>query len=469
MKHLFNIRLASMAVALAFAGATFTACEDDIEITNSTSNPWGELDGTFGSVRSAAGAKMGTTLTLRNNEDATGYVYFELSKVSDQDTKVTFKIDNSALSTYNAANGTSYEMYPNVTLENEGKTTITAGKRKSELLAVNVPAGKTGNNYAVAITATADNGTTIASNNASYVYLIKSIQIPSYTPRDIKNIVYVEVNNENPLNAGEYTIGDEKAPFFDIVSIFAANINLDKEGSPYISCNEQTTFVLHNADRIIRPLQEKGIKVHLSILGNHDDAGMRSLSDEGAKVFAKELKAYADIYGLDGFDFDDEYSSYGVDIKPGFSSYASSANASRLCYETKKLMPDRLIIPFLWGSMSYLQSVDGMTPGEYCDYFFPNYNLYPSAAGGAQMKQMGAGSQELTGYQWYARNYGDLSRVNSRGYGLTTVFGMGPYQEERKSGSWLPWSTQKKSLDIIARDIFDDEVVCDEVMIRKDW
>ena len=93
------------------------------------------------------------------------------------------------------------------------------------------------------------------------------------------------MNNENPLNAGEYTIGDEKAPFFDIVSIFAANINLDKEGSPYISCNEQTTFVLHNADRIIRPLQEKGIKVHLSILGNHDDAGMRSLSDEGAKVF----------------------------------------------------------------------------------------------------------------------------------------------------------------------------------------
>ena len=36
------------------------------------------------------------------------------------------------------------KMYPNVTLENEGKTTITAGKRKSELLAVNVPAGKNG-------------------------------------------------------------------------------------------------------------------------------------------------------------------------------------------------------------------------------------------------------------------------------------------------------------------------------------
>lgn len=442
MKHLFNIRLASMAVALAFAGATFTACEDDIEITNSTSNPWGELDGTFGSVRSAAGAKMGTTLTLRNNEDATGYVYFELSKVSDQDTKVTFKIDNSALSTYNAANGTSYEMYPNVTLENEGKTTITAGKRKSELLAVNVPAGKTGNNYAVAITATADNGTTIASNNASYVYLIKSIQIPSYTPRDIKNIVYVEVNNENPLNAGEYTIGDEKAPFFDIVSIFAANINLDKEGSPYISCNEQTTFVLHNADRIIRPLQEKGIKVHLSILGNHDDAGMRSLSDEGAKVFAKELKAYADIYGLDGFDFDDEYSSYDKGAYQG-SSKAVVNNASQctqeryanLIYECRQLMPKESNISFgiYWYRTSDYPKgdINGVSAADMVDYtVFGSYGSFRALSGFSNKIQAPyaitlAGASTSDGSPIGIRsNSTYLNNVKNNGYGMFAFYNL---------------------------------------------
>lgn len=344
MKHLFNIRLASMAVALAFAGATFTACEDDIEITNgSSTNPWGELDGTFGSVRSAAGAKMGTTLTLKNNTDATGHVYFELSKSSDQETQVSFKIDENALNTYNTANGTSYKMYPGVTLENGGKTTIPAGKRKSELLEVTIPAGETGSNYAVAISATANNGTTIASNNASYVYLIKPIQIPTYT-RDIKNLLYVEVNNENILNAGEYVMDGE--PFFDIVSIFAANINLDKEGSPYISLNAQTAFVLQNAEKLIRPLQEKGIKVHLSILGNHDDAGMRSLSSEGAKAFAKELKAYRDIYGLDGFDFDDEYSSYAENKYKGSSSAVvpsanecTPENYTNLLKECRKEMP----------------------------------------------------------------------------------------------------------------------------------
>lgn len=67
---------------------------------------------------------------------------------------------------------------------------------------------------------------------------------------------YIEVNKENPLNAGEYTLSNGE-PFFDIVSIFAANINLDSDGKPYIYCNEQVTYVLHNADKIIRPLQEK--------------------------------------------------------------------------------------------------------------------------------------------------------------------------------------------------------------------
>ena len=34
---------------------------------------------------------------------------------------------------------------------------------------------------------------------------------------------------------------------------------------------------------------------------------MGNLSEAAAKDFAKELKAYLDIYGLDGIDFDDEY------------------------------------------------------------------------------------------------------------------------------------------------------------------
>ncbi len=111
----------------------------------------------------------------------------------------------------------------------------------------------------------------------------------------------------------EYTMKSDKSPFFDIASVFAANIRLSADDVPYVSCNEQTRFVLDNIEQTVRPLQAKGIRVHLSILGDHTAAGMRSLSKDAARAFAKDLKAYIDIYGFDGIDFDDEYSTYATD------------------------------------------------------------------------------------------------------------------------------------------------------------
>ena len=272
---------------------------------------------TLGSVRSAAGAKIGTTLTIRNGKAATGYVYFELDTVANMDTRVTFAIDPEALE----------------------------AQLRSDYVAVSVPAG--GNGNAVAITAVADQGGSVSSKNEAFIYQVAVLDAPVYD-KAIKNLCYIEVNNDNPLNAGEYTLSDGK-PFFDIVSVFAANINLNAEGMPYIHCNDQVTFVLEHADEIIRPLQEKGIKVHLSILGNHDDAGMRSLSAEGAEAFAKELKMYADIYGFDGFDFDDEYSSYAENNFKGSAqsgrgvvaslAECTSANYTKLMEACRKLLP----------------------------------------------------------------------------------------------------------------------------------
>ena len=52
----------------------------------------------------------------------------------------------------------------------------------------------------------------------------------------------------------------DKSPFFDIASVFAANIRLSADDVPYVSCNEQTRFVLDNIEQTVRPLQAKGIK-----------------------------------------------------------------------------------------------------------------------------------------------------------------------------------------------------------------
>lgn len=362
MKHNYKIRFAAWALLLF--GAMFMACEDDLTLSTGNAGIFDTVDGTYGSVRSAAGAKQLTAIAIRDNKAGAGHLYFELSKNAEADVQVTFKVDAEALTAYNKANGTSYEMYPadKLSLENDGKVTIAAGKKKSESVALTInPGGTVGTTYAIAISATASNGVEMSSNTQSYIYLVKDLgTIPNPASKGgIKNLVYVEVNDESPLNAGEYYV--DGVPFFDVVSIFAANINLDSDGKPYIFCNDQVAYVLANADKIIRPLQQKGIKVHLSILGNHNDAGMRSLNEEGAKAFAKELKSYIDIYGLDGIDFDDEYSSYAEGKYKGTAGSVVSSvaectpeNYTKLLKACRKEMPkeDGIAFGIYWYTSS---------------------------------------------------------------------------------------------------------------------
>lgn len=387
MKYTRFIKSSFWIALLACTSNVFTACEDDITIS-SENNSFGNIEGNFGYVKSAAGAKALTAIAINGDKHGTGHLYFELNKATNKDITVTFKVDESALNTYNQVNGTNYPMYPTdkLSLENEGITTIPAGKRKSSSVELDIqPGGTIGTRYAVAVSATASDGIETSSNNESYIYLVTpQATLPNTEKGRVKTICYIEVNNENILNAGEYTMENSKKPFFDIVNVFAANIRLNEEGKPYVHCNPQVTFVLENADKLIRPLQQKGIKVHLTILGDHTPAGMRSLGDEAAKDFAKELKSYVDIYGFDGISFDDEWSNYEqVGGHPGLV-VPSQEQYSRLIYECQQIMPDKQIGVY-WckqengePSINYpLGEIEGKDVNDLLDYtVFGNYNLW---------------------------------------------------------------------------------------------
>ena len=387
MKYTRFIKSSFWIALLACTSNVFTACEDDITIS-SENNSFGNIEGNFGYVKSAAGAKALTAIAINGDKHGTGHLYFELNKATNKDITVTFKVDESALNTYNQVNGTNYPMYPTdkLSLENEGITTIPAGKRKSSSVELDIqPGGTIGTRYAVAVSATASDGIETSSNNESYIYLVTpQATLPNTEKGRVKTICYIEVNNENILNAGEYTMENSKKPFFDIVNVFAANIRLNEEGKPYVHCNPQVTFVLENADKLIRPLQQKGIKVHLTILGDHTPAGMRSLGDEAAKDFAKELKSYVDIYGFDGISFDDEWSNYEqVGGHPGLV-VPSQEQYSRLIYECRQIIPDKQIGVY-WckqengePSINYpLGEIEGKDVNDLLDYtVFGNYNLW---------------------------------------------------------------------------------------------
>jgi hypothetical protein len=153
------------------------------------------------------------------------------------------------------------------------------------------------------------------------------------------SVAYIEVNSNSMVNVGKYALATGGANVFDIGVIFAANINYDTSTkSAYLYFNPQVTSVLNNAATQIRPLQAKGIKVMLSILGNHQGAGFANFpSKSAAGAFAKQLSDAVTKYGLDGIDFDDEYAEYGNNGtgQPNASSFVYLVSALRADMPTK--------------------------------------------------------------------------------------------------------------------------------------
>lgn len=184
-------------------------------------------------------------------------------------------------------------------------------------------------------------------------------------------VCYVEVNNNNMLNAGSYTLQNTNRQLFDVAIIFAANINYDvSKNRAYISNNNNVTKVLNDVDTYVRPLQQKGIKVLLDILGNHQGAGISNFPNrEAAKDFALQLAHTVYTYGLDGVDLDDEYSDYGNNGtgQPNNSSFVM------LLQELKAAMPDKLITFYYLGPATSRQNYNGDMAGNYINY---SWNAY---------------------------------------------------------------------------------------------
>ncbi|MDN5423719.1 MAG: hypothetical protein L0G07_09960, partial [Chryseobacterium sp.] len=129
--------------------------------------------------------------------------------------------------------------------------------------------------------------------------IIHAIPVLNAQQLNPTGICYVEVNNNNILNAGSYKLQTSGNYLFNVVNIFAANINYDTgRGRAYLSNNNNVTKVLTNADTYIKPLQNKGMKVVLTILGNHQGAGFCNFpTREAAKDFALQLAHTVNTYG----------------------------------------------------------------------------------------------------------------------------------------------------------------------------
>ena len=186
------------------------------------------------------------------------------------------------------------------------------------------------------------------------------------------SIAYVEVNNDELANVGRYTL-ENGANAFDVAIIFAANINYE-DGKAVLYNNENVQRTLDQAATQIRPLQAKGIKVTLSVLGNHQGAGLANFPTKAAaRDFAAQVSATVKKYGLDGVDLDDEYSDYGVNGTP----QPNQQSIGWLISALRADMPGKIISFYDIGPSSDALKTASPSIGQKLDYAWnPYYGTY---------------------------------------------------------------------------------------------
>jgi hypothetical protein len=221
----------------------------------------------------------------------------------------------------------------------------------------------------------------VSSDLKVLYYLVKVSDVfsPGSTdkPGGIKTLCYVEVGNANSnlLNVGSYVLENSEIPFFDIAVIFAANIRYDMiTGEIALVYDGTIGHILTNREKYIKPLQDKGIKVILGVVGGGTFAGLANLQGESLRRYAAQCKQVIDAYGLDGLDFDDEWSSYtSTDFLTSswYPEWAPSATKmARLIIEMRRLLgPDKIITDFEYGYGNSLPTtVDGTRMIDVIDY-----------------------------------------------------------------------------------------------------
>lgn len=395
-------------------------------------------------------------------------IYLALTNNADQNSSASVKFDSKVLDDYNTKNETDYKLFPESLVTFENDLQIAKGSKKSEKGIITIESSEEldpETTYVIPVSSTINSSNiTLAEKESKFLIFVKDLtKIPNAAkPTGIEIISCMEINDTNPLNNLNFTLKSSGKPLIDQVILFSANINYNNEtGKVYVYNNPNIEHILANREKYLKPLQDRGMKIILSILGNHDRSGVANLSDETAKIFAQELKAICDAYNLDGIFFDDEYSAYQSPPPPGFVS-PSSAAAARLCYETKKAMPDRLVQAYVYSRTSSLPAVDGVPSGEFVDYGIHDYGRSTDLSSnypGMPKSRMALYSQEFTGRSWASKS--NLTRMRDNGYGAHMIFALDPFRSNV--------SRQLTAMRDIADALFDDELVVDTNYYRKDW
>ena len=256
---------------------------------------------------------------------------------------MTLSYDEAVVDTWNSYGGVPVcEKLPegSYTLPEEGFT-IPAGQTDVQLpIEINLESLESETSYMLVlkIQSKSENIGDVSCGNDGLRYIITTAKEPAKpVDKTRKNLAILEVNDVNPLSVLEVKFTDG-TPFFDGVVLFSSNIQYNADRN-YVELyhNPNVQTLLEQRDTYIKPLQDAGIEVYLSILGNHTPAWVSNLLPATAELFAAQVAKAVKDYHLDGVFLDDEYrgtysageysdlfypySTYYANLEPQYSEF----------------------------------------------------------------------------------------------------------------------------------------------------
>ena len=220
-----------------------------------------------------------------------------------------------------------------------------------------------------------------------YVVKVRKPEVGDYELDPVNTTVfYVNTSEYSPLLADVWVVAksDLVNPFApnvwertygNIVNLRVVQIGYDEATErAMLVLNSDIRYVLEHADLHIRPLQDKGRKVCLSIEGGNTGLGFCNLTDAQIADFVAQVKACLETYDLDGVNLWDRNSGYGeVEGMPAMNT----TSYPKLIKALREAMPDKLLTlsdyeeptEYFWDT----EATGGIEVGKYLDYVWSGY------------------------------------------------------------------------------------------------
>ena len=155
--------------------------------------------------------------------------------------------------------------------------------------------------------------------------------------------------------------------YCDIVVILGGSVGYDPlTQMPLLNIDRNLMHLLDNADRYLRPIQTRGVKVTFELTGAGSGMGFCNLDDAQRASLVAEIARVVEKYGIDGVNLNDEYTNYGANGLPGIDP----ASYAKFIRDLRTALPDKTITLTDLGepSATLYEAHDGIEAGAYLDY-----------------------------------------------------------------------------------------------------